>query len=427
MKWPIVPLGEITKMVGGGTPSKKQSEFWSGDLPWVSPKDMNKREIWDTQDHISDEAVAQSATQMVPVGSVLVVVRSGILVRRFPVAIARIPVALNQDMKALIPERPLGAEFLACFLEASSEEILSLCVKRGATVHSIDVSKLERYPVPIPARSEQQQIVQMLKQASDLQKKRAEADLQFGNALPALFYEMFGDPAKNQMRWRVARLGDVFIESQYGTSVKATSDGKGVPVIRMNNIDSAGFMELDHLKYSPISDNDMARFALAKGDILFNRTNSKELVGKTGLWHGEMKAVAASYLIRVRTDHSLARPEYIWAYLNTPFMKQILFDKARRAIGMANINAEELKNFPVMVPRMDVQEVFSNRLALLNKVREDIQESRRKLKSLQSNLQHRAFSGELTARWRGIHAEELLVEIEQQARILSLLKEKQPC
>ena len=96
MKWPVRSIGSLAKFVGGGTPSKQRKEFWKGKIPWVSPKDMVARELFDTQDHITEGAAEQSSTQVVPAGSILIVVRSGILVRRFPVAIARKPVALNE-------------------------------------------------------------------------------------------------------------------------------------------------------------------------------------------------------------------------------------------------------------------------------------------------------------------------------------------
>src|SRR5438094_8511806 len=104
MRWPSVPVGRIVPFVGGGTPSKEREQFWHGTIPWVSPKDMARRELHDTADHVTAKAVEQSATQVVPANSVLIVVRSGILLRRFPVAVARMAVALNQDMKALLPE-----------------------------------------------------------------------------------------------------------------------------------------------------------------------------------------------------------------------------------------------------------------------------------------------------------------------------------
>src|SRR4249920_2005662 len=102
--WTRLTMGEVGRWFGGGTPSKANPRFWTGgNIPWVSPKDMKRDVITDAQDHITEEAVNSSATNLVKPGSVLVVVRSGILKHTLPVAIADREVALNQDLKAVLP------------------------------------------------------------------------------------------------------------------------------------------------------------------------------------------------------------------------------------------------------------------------------------------------------------------------------------
>jgi len=157
---------------------------------------------------------------------------------------------------------------------------------------------------------------------------------------------------------------------------------------------------------------------LAKGDILFNRTNSRELVGKTGLWRGEMEAVPASYIIRIRVDRSIVLPEFIWAYMNCPFIKQLLLNKARRAIGMANINAKEVQSLPLILPDRDRQETFVEHIMLLERLRGQRNSTARAVDRLFETLLHRAFTGDLTAQWREAHMKELLEEMEQQAKAL---------
>ena len=151
MNWYQTQLDRLISMSGGGTPSKQDASLWNGDIPWVSPKDMSVREIHDSEDHITQEAVEISATQIVPAGSILVVVRSGILVRRIPIAIAQRPLAINQDIKALIPHRHLiDSKFLSYFLESKQQTLLTGYVKRGATVHSLQIDKLRKMPCRYP-------------------------------------------------------------------------------------------------------------------------------------------------------------------------------------------------------------------------------------------------------------------------------------
>ena len=121
-------LRSLGRWSGGGTPSKSNPAFWSGGtIPWVSPKDMKPARISDAEDHITPEAVAQSATSLIKAGSVLLVVRSGILQHSLPVAVTDVDVALNQDLKALQPSAGVDATYVAWALRAHAQAILQIC------------------------------------------------------------------------------------------------------------------------------------------------------------------------------------------------------------------------------------------------------------------------------------------------------------
>ena len=143
--------------------------------------------------------------------------------------------------------------------------------------------------------------------------------------------------------------------------MKASEDGSGMPLIRMGNVDYSGRLDLTELKYVQLPDDQIAKYRLSEGDLLFNRTNSKDLVGKTGFWSGSTEAVAASYFIRVRVDRSVLNPFYLWAFLNSGHMKRVLFETARGAIGQSNINAKELRAFRLPLPPVNLQEGFEQR------------------------------------------------------------------
>jgi type I restriction enzyme S subunit len=116
--WPTKKLGDLYHVVGGGTPSKSSPEYWAGDIPWVSPKDMKCDVVLDTEDHITPEAINNSSTRIVKEGSVLIVYRSGILVHSFPVAIAGRDLTINQDLKALSSKGEVTNEYLYGLLTA---------------------------------------------------------------------------------------------------------------------------------------------------------------------------------------------------------------------------------------------------------------------------------------------------------------------
>jgi type I restriction enzyme S subunit len=158
--WKRSQLGEIGRWFGGGTPSKANPNFWTGGkIPWVSPKDMKTERIADAQDHITADAVANSATSLVEKGSVLVVVRSGILKHTLPVAITEREVALNQDLKAVTPGEGVRSDYLALALKAFERDILHTCCKSGTTVQNLEMPVFLRFPIPVAPEKEQRRIV----------------------------------------------------------------------------------------------------------------------------------------------------------------------------------------------------------------------------------------------------------------------------
>ena len=180
----MVPLKELGHWSGGGTPSKAKPAYWeNGTIPWVSPKDMKVAQITKTEDYITESAVRESATNLVPTGSLLMVTRSGILRHTFPVAIASVPVTVNQDLKALIPKPGILSKYVAFALNSFSQDILHGCSKQGTTVNSIDTEKLLRFKIPVVSLVNQERIVgEIEKQFSRLDEavaslKRIQANL----------------------------------------------------------------------------------------------------------------------------------------------------------------------------------------------------------------------------------------------------------
>ena len=160
-EWKRFELSNIGKWCGGGTPSKGNPRFWTQKgIPWVSPKDMKTSIIIDTEDHITEEAVKESSTNLVPKNSVLVVTRSGILRHSFPVAICSRDVTFNQDLKALQPAPEFDSRYIALALRAHEWEIIHRCTKAGTTVQSIEFPIFLRFEIPVPNISDQKLVVE---------------------------------------------------------------------------------------------------------------------------------------------------------------------------------------------------------------------------------------------------------------------------
>lgn len=159
--WAQVAINDVCAYIlGGGTPSKSNPEYFTGTIPWVSPKDMKTSIIDDSIDHITEDAIANSATNLVPQNSILMVVRSGILKHSLPVAINIVPVAINQDMKAFILNNRITAEYFMYYLKSIEQDILGNV--RCVTADNIDFKAFQTRQISLPPLKLQQQFTSFL-------------------------------------------------------------------------------------------------------------------------------------------------------------------------------------------------------------------------------------------------------------------------
>jgi type I restriction enzyme S subunit len=155
-------------------------------------------------------------------------------------------------------------------------------------------------------------------------------------------------------RYPLKTIGQVAVRLQYGCSKRATTEPVGVPILRMNNLQEDGWV-LDDLKYVQLNGKELAAWRLQPGDIVFNRTNSKELVGKCEVFRESGTWVFASYLMRLQVDEDVVIPDYLVAFLNCPTGRAQIDRESRQIIGMSNINAEEIRTLRIPVPKPSIQ------------------------------------------------------------------------
>jgi type I restriction enzyme S subunit len=169
--WGVSPLKHLVRFRSGGTPSKDNLEFWSGDIPWASAKDLKQEVLADTIDHLNQSAIESGAASLVPSGSILVVVRGMILARLFPVVETLVPMAINQDLKALVPSEKLNSRYLAHLLRGSSTESLSRLEEAGHGTKALRMENWVSIELPVPPLHEQLAIIEML----DIQTARLDS------------------------------------------------------------------------------------------------------------------------------------------------------------------------------------------------------------------------------------------------------------
>ena len=450
--WELVPLKELGQWSGGGTPSKSKPEYWEGGMiPWVSPKDMKSERIKDSEDHITEAAIAGSPAKWIAAGSVLLVTRSGILRHSLPVAVTSAAVTVNQDLKALTPKSGILPEYVAWALRAFAREILDECSKQGTTVNSIETAKLYRFEIPVAPLDQQKRIVaEIEKQFSRLDEavanlKRVKANLKrykaavLKAAVEGRLVETEAELARREGRsyetgeqllqriletrrsqwqgkrkykepvapdttdlpelpegWGWSTVEQMSSLVEYGSSTKTSEDSSGVPVLRMGNI-VEGEVRLDGLKYLPVHHDEFPKLLLKPGDLLFNRTNSPELVGKTAVFADSPKKCSfASYLIRVRLVDG-AVPKFLAAYINSSYGRNWVKSVVTQQVGQANVNGTKLQALSVPLPpeaeQHRIMAEVERRLSLLRETEAQVDTNLQRAERLRQSILARSFSG----------------------------------
>ena len=259
----------------------------------------------------------------------------------------------------------------------------------GATQKAITNGGLAKIEIRVPPLSEQGILTVKLRYLTQLiVDKRKQLEL-LDEVIKSRFIEMFGDPKTNPLKWDMVTIGDIATDVRYGTSRPAKEDGK-YPYLRMNNLTYEGHLDLTDLKYIDIPDSEIEKCVVRYGDVLFNRTNSVELVGKTCVYNLDYDTIIAGYIIRVRIDDRIL-PVVLSNYLNSKVLKEQLRSMAKGAVNQANINAQELRSIPIYLPPIDLQREFVAFVEQTDKSKFEIQQSLEKLEILKKSLMQQYF------------------------------------
>ncbi len=244
----------------------------------------------------------------------------------------------------------------------------------GATIPHIYFKNYGETEILVAPLAEQEKIVAELDCLSGIIEKKKQQLKEYDALAQSIFYKMFGNPIDNEKGFAIKHLGDIANSVNYGTSSPAVEGGK-YTYLRMNNLTYNGYLDLTDIKSIDIPEKDLDKYTVRKGDILFNRTNSKELVGKTALFDLENEMIIAGYIIRVRINLNEVIPIYVVRYMNTAFMKSYFVNLCKGAVNQANINSKELKAIPIPVPPLSLQQEFASKIEAIEKQKELIKQS----------------------------------------------------
>jgi type I restriction enzyme S subunit len=300
----------------------------------------------------------------------------------------------SSEFHVVRPTPGADARYLLHFLRQPSVRIAGEARMTGSAGQKrVPAAFLQDLRVPSFDLREQRRIAAILDQADALRAKRRQILAHLDALNQSIFHDMFGDPGEWPDRWTMATIGDAAASVQYGTSAKAGAVGAW-PILRMGNITDWGRIDSTDLKYLDLADADISKYTVRRGDLLFNRTNSAEKVGKAAVVRDETPFALAGYLVRVRM-RPIADPEFVSAYLGSDHGRAIRRGMAKLAVNQANISASELKKIPIALPPMDLQRRFARLVAKIESERSRIEASLAKDGELFEVLQSRAFSGQL--------------------------------
>lgn len=270
---------------------------------------------------------------------------------------------------------------------------------RGTTIPSLVKSDLLQIAMPVPSLGEQQRIVAALDEAfAAIASATANAEKNLANAREMLLDAIDRELESSGPDWTETTMEAICSRFEYGTSAKSLPTGS-VPVLRMGNLQN-GEIDWSDLVFTD-DPEDIAQLSLRPMDVLFNRTNSLEHVGKSAIVRTDRPAVFAGYLIRLHYRREAIDPEFLNLHLNSRSVRAYGRSLAGKSVNQANISAGKLKTYSINLPPLSEQSRIVSLIANLRQKLERLQTVQRakieRLTALKQSLLYRAFTGELTA------------------------------
>lgn len=275
---------------------------------------------------------------------------------------------LNQHIFKVLPNAEIDPDYLFYALKNALAE---LSVKtHGSTMKHVVRGDFESTQVRVPLLAEQRRIVDILSRAEGIVRLRREAEKKAAELIPALFLDMFGDPATNPKVWPVLPLcevSDVISGATKGRHL-AAEEAIELPYMRVGNVKD-GHLDLTEIKNIEIKRSEVERLKLEPGDLLMTEGGDPDKLGRAALWQGQIElCVHQNHIFKVRSNRKLVLPEYLRSLAGSRYGKNYFLRIAKKTTGIASINKTQLSAFPVVLPPMITQEQFVKQVALVESI-----------------------------------------------------------
>ena len=338
-QWPLVPLGEIADFQSG---SRQKGGAIDSGIPSIGGEHIDDRGniLFEKMKFISEEYFQGMQRGILQKGDVLVV-KDGATTGKTGFFPYDLPAAVNEHVFILRAREPVDCYYLYSIVRSDVfQESLKPFIKGIIGGINLEVRQIQ---IPLPPLEVQREIVAEIE---GYQKVIDGAQAVIDNYRPQIAV----DP-----EWSLVALGDVSERIQYGLSAKLNTENAGYKTFRMNELVDGLSLDSGKMKYSDIPAETFQKYQLVRGDILFNRTNSIEHVGRTGIFDLSGEYCFASYLIRLSISEKDANPFYVNAFMNTDNFQSGIKKYASRAIGQSNINAKSLASYRIPLPPIEKQ------------------------------------------------------------------------
>lgn len=400
--WVWVRLGAIAEIVTGGTPSKKHPEYYGGNFPFYKPSDLDQgRLTYDASEYLSEEG--KKVSRIIPKNSTAVCCIGSIGKCGYLMCEG----TTNQQINSAIPKiNSLCLYYYLC-TENFVQNLLSMA--SATTIAIVNKSKMESCAFPLPPLSEQQRIVERIEELfaklDEAKERLQEVADSFAVRKAAILHKAFTGELTKQWRrengvsdesWEEKTIGEICSSLKYGTSKKSSDDGE-VVVLRMGNLQN-GEIDWSNLAYTS-DEEDIKKYLLKSGDVLFNRTNSPELVGKTSIYRGEIPAIYAGYLIKLDYEKNIVVGDYLNYYLNSSKAKEYYMQVKTDGVSQSNINAKKIGEFEIPLPTLPEQDeivrLIDDLLARERAAQQAAEQALASIDLMKKSILARAFRGEL--------------------------------
>ncbi|UJW79884.1 restriction endonuclease subunit S [Hydrogenophaga sp. SL48] len=303
----------------------------------------------------------------------------------------------STDILPIKPGPLLDRDYLSHFLRQPGMVDFANSRATGANLPRLSPRVLASFEILLPPLPEQRRIAAILDQADTLRTQRRAALAQLDSLTRSLFLDMFGDPVTNPKGWPRFKLGDLVATGpQNGLYKPSTDYGSGTPILRIDAFYDGVVTKLNSLKRVRVSPEEATLFGLACDDIVINRVNSIEYLGKSAIIPPLPEpTVFESNMMRFSVQRDRVDPGFVVQFLQTPYVKAQILSGSKNAVNQSSINQQDVKGFLINVPPLPLQQTFATRVQAIEALKVQHRAALAELNALFASLQQRAFAGTL--------------------------------